>query len=333
MDCRGRAYFNQLCFETVSKGQDLRFPWAYHDYRSLEEKDLYLWLSELGLYLDRKTFLDLAVRSPSPEHLTAHLCPPERQDPTHQKIYLILFELWRRFLPEKETLSIFADSLDRLIDRFECQDLTETEEELLIEKLKTLEDLLDDYGAHGLSDQEAFLFVTSYFAYDLEYFIYSFILDQISIGNEVLASELIDGFEHYVQDRLFFDFLKIRLFYATEPEAALTKIDLFLEELAGMPEPILWLDLLSFLSAHGDHNKFRAVYLQLLDHLQSEMDLKELLLIIADYYDFIDQDERYQEVLALYETRSDRPGYEPLELSYQEKLILEELVPHEIKIL
>lgn len=318
MEARGRARFNRCRFDKRQADESCSL-WMAEDYALLETEILYQRLKAFGI---TGKIEELSKQANDPEELAQKLSGSEDLE----KIYLLIFELWRRFLPEKETLSIFADSLDELIDRFEEQDLSEEEEDLLICRLKSLENLLDDYVSRGWDKETAFEFVASYFCYDLEQFIYSFILDQISFGNDTLASELILGIYPYIKEKSGFDFLKIQILYNVDPQRALSMLDELVEEGDECENPDLWLDVIAFLAAHGDHQRLKAAYQKTVHHLEHEIDLREMLSILADYYDLIGNSSQKQTVLKIAQSRSELPPEAHLDLSYHEKLMLQELI-------
>ena len=95
-------------------------PWQVEDYRKLSLEALFKRLSDLSISLDRVSFLAFADDLDTPEDFADSLNDESDNDPMVQdQIYLLIFELWRRLIPEKQSLSIFCDELDRRIEMYD----------------------------------------------------------------------------------------------------------------------------------------------------------------------------------------------------------------------
>jgi hypothetical protein len=82
-------------------------PWQVEDYRSFPLDGLFEKLEDLGFSIDKDSFLELAADVDTPEELTKTL-KGEASDDAEEEIYLVVFELWRRLLPDKPSLSCFV---------------------------------------------------------------------------------------------------------------------------------------------------------------------------------------------------------------------------------
>jgi nucleoid-associated protein YejK len=78
-------------------------------------------------------------------------------------------------------------------------------------------------------------------AHDIEAFLYDYIIEQMDEGNEIYASELLDGFYDYISDKKWFDFLKARLFALSDSEDSESLLLGLLEqqERISRPRPVL----------------------------------------------------------------------------------------------
>ena len=206
MRFKGKALNNLLKLSHSQDPQTEVKPWQIASYRDKPLEDLFARLSSLGMPLNQETFLTYAESSDSPEDLIDFLWLEEEEDEKHEEAYLITFELWRRLLPSKQTLSIFGDELDHLIDLYDNGELSD--EETLQKALTDLEDILDQSADSGGKPEEVFQMVSQYCAHDIETFLYDYIIEQMDSKDEIYASELLDGFYDYVFGKSWFDFLK-----------------------------------------------------------------------------------------------------------------------------
>ena len=104
-----KALYNLIRFNVQEDGSIPHEPWAVEDLRPLPEETLFSRLGKLGIALDRARFVQFSEGCDTPEDLTDLLLDDAADEKMHDPIYLLLFELWRRFLPERPSLSIFCD--------------------------------------------------------------------------------------------------------------------------------------------------------------------------------------------------------------------------------
>lgn len=140
MHTRGRALYNLLRMNWLENDQIQVQPWQVEDYREKSDEALFQLLADLGARLDKATFLAYVDNTDSPEDMADCLWVKEENPETFDRIYLVIFELWRRFAPEKQTLSIFCDELDQLIGLY---DHGELEEEKIQAALSELQRILE----------------------------------------------------------------------------------------------------------------------------------------------------------------------------------------------
>ena len=214
MNYNGRALFTIL----KSKGLGTE-PWILEDYRALPLEDLFQRLEVLGLYLNAESLYLYTDECESPEELTDLLVEEKR---IRDKVYLLLFEAWRRTCPDNQSISLFCDELDHLIALYEEEKLAD--EEPLQKELDELGRILELEADKGSDPRIAFKEITSYSAYPLEVFLYEYISTKIDQGHSTYSSELIDRFTPYVEEPIWFNLLRIRLLPQDEAQTALDRL-------------------------------------------------------------------------------------------------------------
>lgn len=297
-----KALYNLLRLNAAEDSTVKAEPWALEDLRTLGLEEIFSRLERYNVQLDRKSFHEFAEQCDTPEELSDLLlpdgCGEERRDP----FYLLVFELWRRLLPEKQSLSVFCDELDHQISLYDQGDLES--DELIQDGLANLLEVLDENADSGEDPEDVFSAICNYCAHDLESFIYDYISDLLDSGNSLYASELIEGFSLYITEPLWFDFLRVRLLAFTDiADSNLAMHRLLENEL----EIGLVFEMLRFLSANGEHNLFLIALKKALPLLTNEEELSEALTLTADFYRRLDEDQMEQSVLKLMENLKSGP--------------------------
>lgn len=267
-------------------------PWALEDLRSIELEQLWKKLTVLGVRLEKESFLHYAEECDSPEQL-AELIVDENQAPEiFDRIYLLLFEAWRRLLPERPSLSIFCDELDAQIDLYDMSVLNSDEH--IQDGLANLLEILEEHIDAGMNPQKAFVSVSEYCANDLESFLFDYISDLLDQNNTLYASELLEEFNPYISHSPGFLFLQARLLSFTDIKEANRNIKALLtKEL----DSDLLFDVLHLLVTTGEHDLFQSAMRKLLPQLNNEEDLHEAMDLAADYFRRLDHDELEQAIL------------------------------------
>ena len=271
---QGRAYYNLLCLERQRANYIKAEPWEYLDYRALSFDDLFASLREYNFFFDGETFEEIAAEVDAPEQLVQYL--QIEDEGTERKVYLILFEIWRRLLDDRETVSIFCDELDYIISRFE----EDEDDSTLLLILQQVVEILDSNVDYGSSPDKVFKRFCSYLAHDLENVIYTFIGSKIKKGEDGVFLNLLDHFIPYVSDKRQLQFLKVRALpkvFLEEKKKLLEYIVSSLQEdvnvtlsfgilfyLIGQRNKELFSELFSFLA---NHNNDEGVLVKLLDVL------------------------------------------------------------------
>lgn len=295
-----KAFYNLIRLNAAEGLAVKAESWALEDDRLEELSELFSRLSRFGPDLDKRSFLHFAKQCDTPEGLSDLLLPDEAPEKARDPFYLIIFELWRRLLPEKQSLSIFCDELDYQISLYDLGDLES--DERVQDALANLLEVLDENADSGADPEEVFLAVSEYCAHDLESFFYDYIADLLDSGNSLYASELIEGFSPYMTDPLWFDFLRVRLVSFTDIRDANIAIHRLLENELELP---LLLEILHFLSANGEHDLFKMALKKAIPLLTSQEELIDVMALIADFYRCLDEDEKekaVQKILAQQKT-------------------------------
>jgi len=288
MEARGRALFNLLLMNWQENPSLDVEPWQIEDYRDVPLEELFSRLDKLGIPLNDEQFTLYAEKCGSPEELAETLWV--RGDfQKFDRAYLLLFELWRRLLPEKQSLSIFCDELDVLIDQYDLGTLEE--EEPLQNALSDLQKVLDEHADQGEGGTQVFREISLFCAHDLESFIYDYASEQIDEGEGIYASELVDGYAPYIRNQTWFTFLRIRLLDESSPDDAKEMLVGLLEHLREEPDFELLLEIARYLVNQGAIVHFRQAIHQARDWIRTEQDFQELLAISCEFYRLLDREE------------------------------------------
>jgi hypothetical protein len=313
MELKGKALYNLLKINALDNPSLAPQSWQVEDLRIVPTRTLFERLSRLHLALDENSFALYAAEADSPEDLIDYVWDEpdiEGQD----RAYLLLFELWRRLLPKKQSLSIFCDELDDLIDKYD-RGILENDEPLE-DALSILEDILDNASdEQDASTEEVFQEIARYCAHDLESFIYDYITAQIDAEDELYASELIDSFYEYITEKKWFDFLRARLFFTTESEESNRLVERLLEQLEEEPDVDLLIQIIESLVHYGDIHLFRLAVKQTIPLLKTEQQFQELLAMSADYYRCLDKEKEEKKIHTLIEKRSKLDARRPFDPS------------------
>lgn len=306
MKTKGRALYNLIRMNWLEDPSLPAPPWQIEDYRRLSMEDLFLRLSKLGIILDEERFFSYCEEAISPEELADTLWVGNDFD-QFDEAYLLIFELWRRLLPEKQSLSIFCDELDKLISLYDADELEN--EEVLFTALSDLERILEEHTDQGEDPIRIFQEISLYCAHDLESFIFDLGSTLIDKDKPLNASELIDGFSPYISDQHWFEFLQLRLLASSDSEEADPMLARILEDQKEEPDFELLLEIARFLIQRKETQLFFEVAQDAKDLIQTEQDFQELLALTGECYVMLQQEEQAKKVV---ETLNKRKGI-PLE--------------------
>lgn len=302
MQMERRALYNSLRMNWLLEPSIKVESWQVEDYRSMPVTAIFQRLKDKGYVLDKPSYLGLAEAVDTPEELTDDLLADSTlSNSESDQIYLLIFELWRRLLPEKPCLSVFCDELDHIIYAFDTGMIDKTE--TIQDAIANLEVILSENADRGVDPVDVFESVTSNCANDVENFLYDFIAEQIDNDNNSYASELLDGFTEYVNDVKWFDFLKARLMATNDPAGSDKLIRQLVQESAKHPDLEFNFAILSFLVHGGERSLFAFLVKKTAELLNKEEDFQDLLELCADYYRCLDQDQEEQAILAILKGR------------------------------
>lgn len=301
MHIREKALYNLLRLNWLKDPTLAVYPWQVDDYRGLELSEIFSRLEDLGISIDEERFVACSEETDSPEELASLLWTGEDDAIEGQdQVYLLLFELWRRLLPRRETLTLFCDELDHQIHQFVEEGKIEEIDELLVR----LEDILDSYVDSGENPKKIFKTISSACAYDLEGFLYEYIMELIHAEEEMFASELIDGFENYISDSKRFEFLRIRLFAAVDPKETVHLLTQLVESLKKDAHFPLLLEIAGFLVSFGQDPLYHKIITKALNWMRTEGDFADILGNLQDYFCCLDQEGKQAQVKSILEKRS-----------------------------
>lgn len=290
MELERRALYNALRMNWLLDPSTEVEPWQVEDYRVMSFEMIFDRLKEKGITLDRAHFVAMAEDHLTPEELTEELLDETDADAKEQdQIYLLVFELWRRLVPEKPCLSVFCDELDYQIHLYDKGQVSSVES--IQDVLANLEVILDENADEGADPVVIFESICSGCANDIETFLYDFIAEQIDNENYSYASDLLDGFGDYVKDVKWFDFLRTRLTAANDAKGANHLISQLAEEAAEENDIEYNLEILAFMVEAGERQVFTMLVNRTVPLLETEEDFFDLLTICADFFHRLDLEQ------------------------------------------
>jgi hypothetical protein len=300
-----KALYNSLRISWLQDRTISVEPWKIEDLRLLSLEELLSRLQQKELVIDKAAFKSYADQFDGPEELTEWLIGQESLSPEeYDQIFLIIFELWRRLLPEKPSVSILCDELDQQIFFYDLGKKEHFEE--LQDALNNLSSILAENVDHGLRPEEVFSTISEYCAHDLEHFLYDYIADQIDAGLFDFARELLEQFYQFIIDKRPFDLLRARLLHVHDVHRAGEIIGKIYEESLSNPSLDLAFDVLAFLIQGGSSDLFKKFADQAVSLLEREEDFQELLTITKEYLHGLDYANKAEKIQEICERRKDR---------------------------
>lgn len=328
MKFNGRALYNILRMNWLNDSVLEVQSWQVEDYQLLSEEDLFHRLEKFDIFLQKENFILYSEECDSPEDLTDCFVTSDEEAETHDQVYLLVFEAWRRYYPQRQSLSVFCDQLDLVIHEYEKEELEN--DETLQAMLKNFENILDQHVDGGGDPREGFTYITTYCCHDLESFLYEFISTQIEEENDLYASELLEGFYPYLEDQTWFDFLRVRLVSLTVLDEAYIMLDRLLETLEEKPDLGLLSEILRVLVYKGETEQFHTAFDQALELLETESDFLELLIIGSDYLGSNDKKEDEQTLRALIKAQKGKNLEDELDRDQKPYRTLKETVTYTV---
>lgn len=291
MDIERKALYNLLRMNWLSNSDVVAEPWQVQDYRALSLPSIFEQLSKFGLELDRSSFIAMAEPFDTPEELTDNLLKEVEITPQGQdKIYLLVFELWRRLIPEKMGLSVLCDELDYQIFLYDQGNPTSFES--IQDILANLQKLMDDSIDVGAKPDLVFSSICAASANDIESFLYDYISEQIDTGNISYAMELMDGFGGYVKGSIWFELLDVRLLEFTDKDTFKESLKKIVAKACKEDDLSYNLEVMSAIVQGGEVADFNRMVKKTVPLVQKEDDFQDLLVMCTDFYRCIDEENR-----------------------------------------
>lgn len=268
--------------------------WALEDLRKVSQDKLFDRIN-----LDKEKFMQFAENCDTPEALAEFLYPDDADPEGWDRFYLVVFEVWRRLIPEKQSLSIFCDELDFRIAQYENEEVKSDEQ--VQDALSNLLEVLEENSDAGAKPHQVFSAINDYCAHDLDRFLYDYIADLLDSDNELYASELIEGFSPYVKEKHWFALLKARLTATWDVAEANKMVRSLLPKNSDLS---LLMEILDYLSVHGDHELLTAAVKKIIPLLDSKELQKDFFTTVAEYFSRLDDDEKEQAVQKMIKSQS-----------------------------
>ena len=101
MEFKGRSFYNLLRINLKEDPSLHVEPWQVADYRLFSVEEILEELRVLKVPLTQEAFFLYAESCESPEDLLECLWIDEDKEEEQEKVYLLLFELWRRWATDK----------------------------------------------------------------------------------------------------------------------------------------------------------------------------------------------------------------------------------------
>lgn len=312
MQIERRALYNLMRMNWLLDPSLPAEPWQVEDYRSLPLKSLFERLSLHDISLEKESFAAYADQVDSPEELLELFLADINVDiATQDKIYLLIFELWRRIVTDRPCLSIFCDELDHQIYLYDHKS-SENNIESLQDIVASLQTILDENTDNGVDAAEVFASICSGCANDIESFLYDYTSDQLDHNNEAYAGDLIDGFINYVKDVKWFDFLRVRLTEMQNHSDSQKFLNQLLEHYSNDKDLEFNMELLSFMVQHVSKEQFSKLVKKTIPLLTNEEDFQDLVSLCVDFYHFLDHEEKERNLQKILSKRSKRSLDEPI---------------------
>lgn len=265
--------------------------WQVENYKELPQDALFERLAKLHICFDKSGFIAFSEDFSSPEELTDHLTADRELSAKQEDLaYLILFELWRRFLPEQPSVSILCDELDWQIYYYDED--PERYEASCEKALDRLVSLLQENADQGMDPENVFEAITNYFANDLETFLYDFITEKIENEHHYYAGELIDSLEPFVSDKKWFLLLRFRFSGGLNSLVGKKTFEQIEDEHFKENDLDFNLELLSILNKTTDYSIFSSLVIKTLPLIKEREDLQDLIELVEEHFEVTSQNEK-----------------------------------------
>jgi hypothetical protein len=280
--------------------------WQITNYREKTSEELFQELHQLGVNLGVENFEGYGKNFEAPEEIVEAFAK-ERTPLEKDQIFLILFELWRRFFPEKRTLSIFCDELDYQMVAYDLEKPSEIGDALVY-----LQQLFEESVDQGLEPTHALQLIQTYCANDIESFLFDYILNEIDANNHSYAVELLEGFKRFVKKQIWFDYLAARTAILDDPEEGYERLERVIDQTDEETSLDLMEEMLFFLANSGNHSLFYMLAKKTLSLLKLEGDFQEFLEACYAHYDYLELKQPAFAIALLFHARTSLSPGQPL---------------------
>ena len=140
-------------------------------------------------------------------------------------------------------------------------------------------------------------------ANDIKQFLYDYFSQEIDDGNLAWARDMIEGFIPFLSSSPWCKLLEIKIKAEEGKEDLEPRVKALLKE--GEKESLdFQMEILDFLTRFGDESLFSAALKKALPLAENEEDLYDLIQLAADFFHFLDDEDREKRVLELSEGRN-----------------------------
>ncbi len=327
-----KALYNLICLnlDRIQSGElkvEKLEPWQAENYRELTIEQLFQRLNKYGISFDSAAFRTYAKPFEMPEEMAESLTD-EREPLEQDQIFLIIFELWRRLLPEKRSLSIFCDELDYQMSLYDLGKGTSISE--LQDALAYLQQILEEHVDQKIQPKQAFELKQSFCATDLESFLFDYILAELDAGNLSYATDLLEGFHRYFKEPVWFDYLNARADIERDPEEGYDRLEQVIRKGGKNISLDLVQEILFFLANTGNHSLFHLLATKFMPLLKREEDFKTFLEICYMHYEYLELQKPKEAITDLFYKRTNTPPEALLAESDPDALALRKILDQKL---
>ena len=286
-----KSYYNELRYdwEDGEIADDAVEGWEVLNYREISDEELLEMLSNEGIDSNPAYLEELIADCESPEEAT-ELLIAERNGSLEipDRLYLIVFELWRRLFPERVTMSILCDNLDYMAEGQHTLNL------MSLFNASTSEDTIDLFiealegsDLSKISPQERWDLIQSNCACDLESVISDYLLETVEADPE-LISEQYKALKPYLTESIELELVEALLIDPLNSEEKIKRLNyvgmLFL---AKKEEDVLYLGtlLLTYMNEYELPELFKKIALHILSAVKTPEELYPIIENCEDYFE------------------------------------------------
>lgn len=332
MEIAPKALYNSLRMSFLQSPTRDHESWKVEDYRKLSSEELFERLALQEIVLDKPSFIAYCDEHDSPEELFETImheseeCDGESVGEKRDQIYLLLFELWRRLVPEKQSISIICDELDYQIFLYDSS--ADRSEESLVDAISSLYTAIEENIDRGLAAPDVYAAICEYLANDFQTFLIDYLSDLVERGEYLYAGELLEQFYTIMPDKKWFDLINCRLIAASDIHRGHKALAKVYEAYLDAPDLQFNLDILSYLVNLPDIDLFCHVAQASIELIESEEDLQEFISISSEFYRNFGNIEAASMLSNLLEKREHDAKVEQIQQSDPDLLAIRDLLKH-----